>query len=75
MKIKDNFVIRTVAGQNVVAPVGTAALDFNAMKAGHFCGGHWKSPLQKSNLSRRCFWNMMFLRTLQRQMSRTLSKK
>lgn len=31
MKIKDNFVLRTVAGQTIVAPTGDAAISFNAM--------------------------------------------
>lgn len=31
MKIKDGYMIREVAGYNVVVPVGDAALDFNGM--------------------------------------------
>lgn len=31
MKIKNNFVLRTVAGQTIVAPIGDAAISFNAM--------------------------------------------
>lgn len=31
MKIKEGFVLRTVAGSNIVVPVGAAALDFNGM--------------------------------------------
>ncbi len=31
MKIKDGYMIREVAGYNVVVPVGEAALDFNGM--------------------------------------------
>ncbi len=31
MKIKTGFMLRSVAGQNVVVPVGTAAIDFNGM--------------------------------------------
>ena len=31
MKIKAGFMLRSVAGQNVVVPVGTAAIDFNGM--------------------------------------------
>ena len=30
MKIKEGFILRTVAGQNVVVPVGSNALNFNA---------------------------------------------
>ena len=31
MKIKEGFMIREVAGYNVVVPVGDAAVDFNGM--------------------------------------------
>lgn len=31
MRIKDGFVLRTVAGSNVVVPVGDRALDFNGV--------------------------------------------
>lgn len=31
MKIKDGFILRKVAGNNVVVPVGQATLDFNGM--------------------------------------------
>ena len=31
MKIKEGFVLRSVAGSNIVVPVGRAALDFNGM--------------------------------------------
>lgn len=31
MKIKAGYMLRSVAGQNVVVPVGKAALDFNGM--------------------------------------------
>ncbi|MBE7032144.1 MAG: PqqD family protein [Ruminococcaceae bacterium] len=31
MKIKADFMLRSVAGQNVVVPVGNAAVDFNGM--------------------------------------------
>jgi len=31
MKIKDNFVLRNVAGVNVVLPLGKEAIDFNGM--------------------------------------------
>lgn len=30
MKIKEGFILRTVAGQNVVVPVGSNAMNFNA---------------------------------------------
>ena len=31
MKLKENFVLKTVAGQNIVVPIGDAAITFNAM--------------------------------------------
>lgn len=31
MKIKPGYMLRTVAGYNIVVPVGDAALDFNGM--------------------------------------------
>ncbi len=31
MKIKDGYMLRSVAGQNVVVPIGAAAVDFNGM--------------------------------------------
>ena len=31
MKIKDGYMLRSVAGQNVVVPIGDAAVDFNGM--------------------------------------------
>lgn len=31
MKVKEGFVLRSVAGSNVVVPVGAASMDFNGM--------------------------------------------
>ena len=31
MKIKDGYILRTVAGSNIVVPVGKRTLDFNGM--------------------------------------------
>lgn len=31
MKIKKGFILRNVAGNNVVAPIGDASIDFNGM--------------------------------------------
>ena len=31
MKIKEDFVLKTVAGQSIVVPIGEAAITFNAM--------------------------------------------
>lgn len=31
MKIKEGFVLRTIAGSNIVVPMGNACLDFNGM--------------------------------------------
>ena len=31
MKIKEGFVLRSIAGSNIVVPIGAASLDFNGM--------------------------------------------
>ena len=31
MKTKEGFILRSIAGSNIVVPVGTAAVDFNGM--------------------------------------------
>ncbi len=31
MKIKEGFVLRSIAGSNIVVPVGAASVDFNGM--------------------------------------------
>ena len=31
MKTKEEFVLRTIAGSNIVVPIGAASLDFNGM--------------------------------------------
>lgn len=31
MKIKDGFLLRNIAGSNIVVPVGAASVDFNGM--------------------------------------------
>ena len=31
MKIKEGFVLRTIAGSNIVVPVGASSIDFNGM--------------------------------------------
>lgn len=31
MKIKEGFLLRTIAGSNIVVPVGAASIDFNGM--------------------------------------------
>ena len=31
MKTKEGFILRSIAGSNIVVPVGAAALDFNGM--------------------------------------------
>ncbi len=43
MKIKEGFMLRTVAGQNVVVPVGAATLNFNGMLSFNDSGAYlWK---------------------------------
>ena len=31
MKVKEGFVLRSIAGSNIVVPIGAASLDFNGM--------------------------------------------
>lgn len=31
MKVKNGFVLRSIAGSNIVVPIGAASLDFNGM--------------------------------------------
>ncbi len=47
MKIKDGFILRTVAGQNVVVPVGTGAVNFNGMVSFNESGAFLWSLLTK----------------------------
>lgn len=47
MKIKDGFILRTVAGQNVVVPVGTGAVNFNGMVSFNESGAFLWSLLSK----------------------------
>ena len=35
MKIREGFLLRNVAGNNVVVPIGQATLDFNGMMQEH----------------------------------------
>lgn len=39
MKIKEGFILRNVAGNNVVVPVGQATIDFNGMITLNETGG------------------------------------
>ena len=31
MKVKDGFILRTIAGSHIIVPVGSASVDFNGM--------------------------------------------
>ena len=51
MKIKDSFLMKTVAGKVIVVPVGNATLDFNAVVTLNDSGAFLFSLLQKSDMS------------------------
>lgn len=51
MKIKDQFLIKNVAGRIIVVPVGSAALDFNAVVSLNETGAFLFNELQKEDLS------------------------
>ncbi len=51
MKIKEGFVLRSIAGSNIVVPVGTAAVDFNGMITLNDSGAFlWKVLEQESDI-------------------------
>lgn len=47
MKIKEGFLLRNVAGSNVVVPVGEATLDFNGMMSLNDTGAFLFQKLMK----------------------------
>ncbi len=47
MKIKDGYMLRNISGQNIVVPVGTAALTFNGMISLNGSGAFLWSALTK----------------------------
>ncbi len=51
MKIKDSFLIKTVAGRTIVVPVGSAALDFNAVVSLNETGAFLFTLLQKEDMT------------------------
>ena len=54
MKIKDGFILRTVADSCIVVPVGERSIDFSGVitlnEVGAFYGRRWSSPVTR----RRC---------------------
>lgn len=51
MKIKEGFVLRSIAGSNIVVPVGSAAVDFNGMITLNDSGAFlWKVLEQGSDI-------------------------
>lgn len=51
LKIKDTFLIKTVAGRTIVVPVGSAALDFNAVVSLNETGAFLFTQLQKADMT------------------------
>ena len=50
MKIKEGYMLRTVAGQHIVVPVGQAAQTFNGMITLNDSGAFlWQAMLQETN--------------------------
>ena len=49
MKIKEGFMLRTVAGQTIVVPVGNAAVSFNGMISLNESGAFLWSKLSGEN--------------------------
>ncbi len=49
MKIKEGFMLRTVAGQTIVVPVGSAAVSFNGMISLNESGAFLWSKLSEEN--------------------------
>ncbi|MGM9553362.1 MAG: PqqD family protein [Faecousia sp.] len=51
MKIKEGFVLRTIAGSNIVVPVGAASIDFNGMITLNDSGAFlWRELVQGSDV-------------------------
>lgn len=51
MKIKDNFLLKKVAGKTIVVPVGKATLDFNAIITLNETGAFLFAKLQEKDMS------------------------
>lgn len=55
MKVKDEFILKTVADQTIVVPVGKASINFQAMislnETGRFLFEHLKTHQSIENLS------------------------
>lgn len=50
MKVKDGFILRCVAGQNIVIPVGEEAINFNGMVSFNESGAFlWKALEQEKS--------------------------
>ena len=51
MKIKENFLLKEVAGKTIVVPVGKATLDFNAIITLNETGAFLFSKLQEKDMT------------------------
>ncbi len=51
LKIKDNFLLKEVAGKTIVVPVGKATLDFNAIITLNETGAFLFAKLQEKDMT------------------------
>ncbi len=59
MKIKEGFILRNVAGSNVVVPVGQATVDFNGMMSLNDTGAFLFDKLTKGTTEEQLIRDLM----------------
>ena len=59
MKIKEGFILRSVAGNNVVVPVGQATVDFNGMMSLNDTGAFLFDKLTKGTTEEQLINDLM----------------
>ena len=59
MKIKEGFILRNVAGSNVVVPVGQATVDFNGMMSLNDTGAFLFDKLTKGTTEEQLISDLM----------------
>ena len=59
MKIKEGFILRNVAGSNVVVPVGQATVDFNGMMSLNDTGAFLFNKLTKGTTEEQLIRDLM----------------
>ena len=77
MKISKEFILREIAGEYILVPVGKTALTFNGLVTVNEVGALIWGMLEKAAMSVRsstAFWmNMMWMNRLRRRMCSNLS--